>query len=191
MERPRLFVYVGWARHDASVLQEARSALKPPMPGALLCATLLTVVLIVIAVQGLGSSPFQWAAIALGPMSLMGFLRPQLSRDTGTLLARSGVVLALLTAQLEFASGRLFWDKGAQWLLVGFMFALIVLLLHLSGHAQRIADDREARAAAARSAAAEAKWREEVLKAVTRRSRVNMWPAAAAILAGLLLRRRR
>lgn len=98
-------------------------------------------------------NPFGWLALLLAVAACIGVWPAFVWRETGALLARAGVVLSLLTGQLEYGSGPHYYKAGAAWLGVAALFSLQALFIHLLGHQrQRLESELTNRASAAREA---------------------------------------
>lgn len=90
----------------------------------------------------------QRAVCLLALPSLLGLLRPVWLRETGLLLARSGVVVSLLVAQLEASSSDdARFERTGAWLAIALGFAALVLLIHLVAHSWRAEDEARRRTA--------------------------------------------
>lgn len=151
-----------------------------------LVAAVLVTTLIALLVQTVESSPFQWFAVALAPCTLVGFYQPSVCRETGALLARSGVVLCLLAGQLEFGSGRRFWPKGGDWLAAAFLFAVIVLLLHITAHFYSARAAQATQLLEQQRLETERLWRDDVLAALKRQPS-RRWKRGALLGTGLVV----
>jgi hypothetical protein len=133
-----------------------------------LVAIALLVLVGTIAIPTLGSSPFVWGSLCLAGICPLGFWPSIPARETGALLARAGVILALAAGQIEIGAGPRYYREGDAWLIIAALFALVALSMHLINHLRRRGEADAQRATLDMERAAGLQRHREIIAALTR-----------------------
>jgi hypothetical protein len=159
--------------------------------GYVALASAVTLVFAVyVCLTRLGSNPFVWAIVGLAVATPIGFWPRQGARDTGALLARGGVVIALLAAQIEIGSGPKFYRAAGDWLAIAGAFALAAFAIHVIALRRRRAEAEERIAIDRERLLREEQRHSELLTAIAtsrtpRPSRPGRWRPSALVVTGI------
>lgn len=121
---------------------------------------------VAICLTRLGSNPFVWAVVGLAVITPVGYWPRRGARDTGALLARGGVVIALLAAQIEIGSGPKFYRAAGDWLVVAVAFGAAALAIHLIALSRRRSEAAVRRNEDRERATLEERRHQELLQAI-------------------------
>jgi hypothetical protein len=98
--------------------------------------------------------PLAWAACAAGALGVVAFSSHPVAQTGGRLVVGAASSGTVLLGTLDFGQ-RSSWREGSRFILLGFLLALMTLVVHLSVEGHRAAEERQS------AQALEARWRLE------------------------------